>query len=238
MARALAIVQARMSSTRLPGKSVADVDGEPMLVLLLRRLRSASELAEIIVATSTDSDDDQVVAVAREVVTDVHRGPLNDVLARFVGAARGHRGPLVRVTADCPLIDPEVVDEVVRLFTRTAGCVYASNIEPRSYPVGLDVEVFSPAALERADAETQDPADREHVTALMRRELTRFPSANLAFDQDLSDLRWTVDTADDLEFVRAVVSRLGACRHTADWLEILEEVRREPSLADYRGRRG
>src|SRR3954454_15794142 len=112
MARALAIVQARMSSTRLPGKSVADVGGEPMLVLLLRRLKRAQEVERIIVATSTERADDRVEEVAAEVVTDVYRGPLDDVLTRFVGAAAGHPGPLVRITADCPLIDPLVVDEV------------------------------------------------------------------------------------------------------------------------------
>jgi spore coat polysaccharide biosynthesis protein SpsF (cytidylyltransferase family) len=227
-----------MSSTRLPGKSVADVDGEPMLALLLRRLQRAREVERIVVATSTEPADDRVEEVAREVVTDVCRGPLDDVLTRFVGAANGHRGALVRVTADCPLIDPDVVDDVIRLFARTADCVYASNIEPRSYPVGLDVEVFSPATLEWAHAETDDPADREHVTALIRRQLSQLRFANLACNEDLSDLRWTVDTEDDLEFIRAVVSRLGPRRHTAGLLEILAEVRGEPSLADYRGRRG
>jgi len=238
MAQALAIVQARMSSARLPGKSVADVDGEPMLVLLLRRLQRAGEIEQIVVATSTEPADDPVEEVVEEVVTDVYRGPLDDVLTRFVGAAAGHPGPLVRVTADCPLIDPDVVDEVIRLFARTADCAYASNVEPRSYPAGLDVEVFSPATLERADAEARDPADREHVTALVRRERTRFPSANLVSDEYLSGLRWTVDTGDDLEFVRAVVSRLGPRRYTAGLRETLVAGRQEPSLANFRGRRG
>ena len=238
MARALAIVQARMSSSRLPGKSVADVHGEPMLMLLLRRLQRAQEVERIIVATSTESADDRVDEVAREVVTDVHRGPLDDVLTRFVEAAAGHPGPIARVTSDCPLIDPDVVDGVIRLFGRTPGCAYASNVEPRSYPTGLDVEVFSRTTLEWADAETRDPADREHVTALVRRSQSRLPSANLSCEEDLSDLRWTVDTPDDLEFVRAVVPRLGSRRYSAALFEILRAVRQEPSLADFRGRRG
>jgi spore coat polysaccharide biosynthesis protein SpsF len=238
VAGALAIVQARVSSTRLPGKSVANIVGEPMLVLLLRRLQRARELERIVVATSTDSADDRVEEVAKEVVSDIHRGPLDDVLARFVGAAAGHCGPLVRVTADCPLIDPEIVDALVRLFANRASCAYASNIEPRSYPVGLDVEVFSLATLEWADAETRDPVDREHVTALVRRRLGQFPSANLVCEEDLSGLRWTVDTADDLEFVRAVTARLGPRRYAAGLLEILAAVRRKPSLAAFRGCRG
>lgn len=238
MCRALAIVQARVSSTRLPGKSVADIDGEPVLVLLLHRLQRAQEVARIVVATSSEPADDQVEEVARQVVRDVHRGPLHDVLTRFVEAAGDHPGPLVRVTADCPLVDPDVVDEVVRLFASTPDCAYASNVEPRSYPKGLDVEVFSPATLEWADAQTRDPGDREHVTALVRRRLTEFTFANLACDEDLSSLRWTVDTGDDLEFVRAVVARLGPQRSTAGLLEILAAIRREPSLAAFHGRRG
>jgi spore coat polysaccharide biosynthesis protein SpsF (cytidylyltransferase family) len=235
---ALAIIQARVSSTRLPGKSIADVDGEPMLVLLLRRLERADEVERIVVATSTEPEDDVVEEVAREVVANVYRGPLQDVLTRFVGAAEGHRGPLVRVTADCPLVDPQVVDEVIRLFERTSGCAYASNVEPRSYPKGLDVEVFSTETLAWADAETRNQADREHVTALVRRSLAQFPVANLQREVDLSALRWTVDTSDDLEFVRTVVARLGSRRHSAGLLEILAAVRCEPSLAAFRGERG
>jgi spore coat polysaccharide biosynthesis protein SpsF len=238
MLGALAIVQARMSSSRLPGKSIADVDGEPALALLLRRLQRAVEVERIVVATSTEPADDRVEEVARDIVEDVYRGPLDDVLTRFVDAAAGHRGPLVRVTADCPLVDPDVVDEVIRLFRQTPGCAYASNVEPRSYPVGLDVEVIAPATLGWADSETRDLVDREHVTTLIRRSLTQFPVANLTYEEDLSELRWTVDTTDDLEFVRAVVARLGSRRHSAGLFEILEAVRQEPSLADFRGRRG
>jgi len=227
-----------MSSTRLPGKAVVDVGGEPMLMLLLRRLQRACELHRIVVATSTEPADDRIEQVAGQVVTNVYRGPLDDVLARFVGAASDHTGPLVRVTADCPLIDPAVVDQTIRLFERTPGCAYASNVEPRSYPVGLDVEVFSTATLERAAAEADDPADREHVTALIRRNLSQFRSATLVCEHQLSSLRWTVDSAADVEFVRAVVARLGARRHTAGLREILAAVRAEPSLAGFHGRRG
>jgi spore coat polysaccharide biosynthesis protein SpsF (cytidylyltransferase family) len=227
-----------MSSTRLPGKSVADVGGEPMLALLLRRLQLTREVERIVVATSSEAADARVEEVARTVVSTVYRGPLDDVLTRFVGAAAGHRGPLVRVTADCPFIDPMVVDEVIRLFERTPGCHYASNVEPRSYPVGLDVEVFSPETLEWADANTNDAADREHVTALLRRSLSELRSANLVCREQLSGLRWTVDTAADLEFVRDVVARLGSRQDIAGMWEILDAVRAEPSLARFHGRRG
>jgi spore coat polysaccharide biosynthesis protein SpsF (cytidylyltransferase family) len=238
MAGAVAIVQARMSSTRLPGKSIADVGGEPMLALLLRRLQRSREIERIVVATSTEPGDDPIEDVARAIGCDVYRGPRDDVLARFVGAADGVSCALVRVTGDCPLVDPGVVDEVIRLFHRTPNCEYASNVEPRSYPDGLDVEVFSPEILRRVAAEANEPGDREHVTAVIRRELPLLTSAALVCDEQLGELRWTVDTSADLDFVREVVARLGHRRYTAGIQELLTAVRAEPSLVAYRGRRG
>lgn len=232
---ALAVVQARMSSTRLPGKVLADVAGEPMLVLLLRRLGHARAVGEIRVATSTEADDDAVAAAAAATGVGVHRGSLEDVLGRFAGAAAGHPGPIARITADCPLVDPAVVDAVVDLFERTPGCGYASNVEPRTYPDGLDVEVFSASALADADAETTDPREREHVTGLLRRHPDRWPPAALVGDQDLGELRWTVDTAEDLAFVSAVAARLGARRDRAGLEEILDLVRGDPVLASMPG---
>src|SRR3954466_1078765 len=235
---ALAIVQARMSSTRLPGKSAAVVGGEPMLALLLRRLLRAHELGRIVVATSTDDDDDVIEEVARGIGVGVHRGPRDDVFARFAGAGAAPACPAVRVTADCPLIDADVVDDVVRLFRRTPDCAYASNIEPRTYPDGLDVEVVAPKILDQLADEVDDPGDREHVTTAIRRDPSRFPSMSLMCGDRLGDLRWTVDNQEDLDFIRAVVSRLGPRRYAAGLNEILGSVRADPSLANFRGRRG
>jgi spore coat polysaccharide biosynthesis protein SpsF len=235
---ALAVVQARMSSTRLPGKVLADVAGEPMLVLLLKRLARTPSVARIVVATSEDAADDPVAAVAEEAGFDVHRGPLNDVLARFVGAAAGHDGPIVRVTGDCPLTDPAVVDAVVRTFVETPGAMYASNVEERTFPDGLDVEAFSPAALALADRLATDPFDREHVTPVMQRHPDRFPSVSVVGPEPLGDLRWTVDDPSDLEFLRAVAARLGEARHVATMSDVLDAVRRAPSLSGPAGLRG
>jgi spore coat polysaccharide biosynthesis protein SpsF len=227
-----------MSSARLPGKSVADLDGEPALALLLRRLRHARRLERTVVATSTEPADDGIEAVARSVGVDVYRGAHDDVLTRFIEAAGGHPGPLVRVTADCPLLDPGIVDAAIRLFEQTPGCDYASNVEPRSYPIGLDVEVISRGALEWAARTAGGRSDREHVTAVIRRNLSRLRSATLVCQQELGSLRWTLDTLEDLAFLHAVVSRLGARRDTARLDEILATIRRDPSLADCHGRRG
>lgn len=238
MQRVLAIVQARMSSTRLPGKSLADICGEPMLALVLRRLRRSSEVERIVVATSTDPIDDGVESLADGIGYDVYRGSRDDVLSRFVGAAADHSGPLARVTADCPLIDPDVVDHVIDLFRTTPGCAYASNVEPRTYPDGLDVEVVSAEVLREIAGTAVDPSDREHVTAAIRRDPRKYPAAAVVCDEQLGDLRWTVDTKEDLGFVREVVTRLGSRRYSAGMREILAVVREQPSLADYDGRRG
>jgi spore coat polysaccharide biosynthesis protein SpsF (cytidylyltransferase family) len=234
----LAIVQARTSSTRLPGKVLADVGGEPMLALLLRRLRHARTLAGIVVATSDRPDDAPVAELARDLEVEVHRGSLTDALGRFIGALGDRPGPVVRITGDCPLVDAAVVDAAVDLFASAPGLAYASNVDPHTYPDGLDVEVVARDALIAIDGESLDTADREHVTAAVRRDPERFPARNLRAEDDLSGLQWSVDTADDLAFVRAVVKRLGDRRHTADRHEVLAAVRTEPSLAGFAGSRG
>lgn len=233
-----AVVQARLSSTRLPGKALADVGGEPMLALLLQRLERARALDGIVVATSVDARDDQLEHFCRERGTEIVRGPLDDVLGRFVGALRGDERAVVRITADCPLIDPKTVDAVVELFTAEPGTAYAHNIDPRTYPDGLDVEVIAADALRDAGQTATAAADREHVTPAIRRDPKQYPARVLELDPSLGHLRWTVDLPEDLEFVRAVVERLGDRRYDADLDEILAAVRANPSLADFAGVRG
>lgn len=224
-----------MSSSRLPGKSLADIGGEPSLALLLKRLRRARRLGRIVVATSTDAVDDPVAAVARSVGADVGRGPRDDVLRRFLLVLGDHDGPVVRITGDCPLIDPVVVDAVVERFESTPGCAYASNVEPRTFPDGLDVEVVASDALRAIANEDLSLVGREHVTVVVRGQPERFPAVAVMRKPDLGRLRWTVDEAEDLEFVRAVVKRLGERRYQAGIEEILTVVRAEPSLAEFGG---
>jgi spore coat polysaccharide biosynthesis protein SpsF len=235
--RALAVIQARMSSTRRPGKTLADVCGEPLLSLVVKRLRRAALVDRIVIATSTEPEDEEIAALATDLGTDVHRGPRDDVLARYAEAVGPREGTVVRVTGDCPLIDPAVVDAAIELLEGTPGRVYASNVEPRSYPDGLDVEAFSAEVLRSVAAEATDPADREHVTSAIRRDPERWPQAGLPGDLDLAEVRWTVDTDDDLEFVRLVIERLGERRYDAGLEEIRAAVLAEPSLADYGGAR-
>ena len=232
MKDAIVVVQARASSTRLPGKVLADVCGEPLLALLLRRLQHSARAREIVLATSDRPEDDVVADVAVRVGARAYRGALEDVLGRFAGAIGDHAGPVVRVTGDCPLIDPAVVDEAVGLLASIPHCAYASNVEPRTYPDGLDVEVFPAAVLRELDATVTDPSDREHVTLALRRDLGSRLSAALGAPDDgtLAAARWTVDTPQDLAFVREVVKRLADRRYAAGVLEIAAAIERPPAL--------
>jgi spore coat polysaccharide biosynthesis protein SpsF (cytidylyltransferase family) len=224
-----------MSSTRLPGKTLANVEGEPMLALLLHRLERARQPDRIVVATSTDAVDDPVSQLAGALGHAAHRGPRDDVLARLVGSIDEETGTVVRLTGDCPLVDPEVVDAVIDLFRATPRCAYASNVSPRTYPDGLDVEVVAADALRAVSQEPIDAADREHVTSAIRADPGRFTAAALTASPSLGHLRWTVDTVEDLDFVRALVRRLGTRRHTAGMDEILTTVAGDPELAAWPG---
>lgn len=206
----VAVVQARMSSTRLPGKVLADLGGRPVLEWVVSRLRDSRELADVTVATSADSGDDAVADAAAALGAQVVRGPLDDVLGRYAIAARSlDSGGVVRITADCPLIDPAVVDEVVSEW-RAGDADYVANvIEPRTYPVGMDTEVVTAAALLAADAEATDAYDREHVTPFVRSRPERFPQRAVTLDPPRPDVRLTLDTPDDLEHLRAVVAQTG-----------------------------
>ena len=157
------------------------------------------------------------------------------MLASFLGVIGDRPGPVVRITGDCPLLDPHVVDATVELFLSTSGCAYASNVEPRGFPDGLDVEVVDADALRAIAGEDPSPAEREHVTAAIRSQPERFPAASLRGDDELGRLRWTVDDPEDLAFVRAVVARLGDDRYSAGIDEMLAAVRTPPSLASFGG---
>ena len=203
----LVVVQARMGSTRLPGKVLADLGGRPLLVFLLERL--AILPWDRVVATSELDRDDAVAAAATDAGVEVVRGPEQDVLARFALAMETYRPDVVvRLTADCPFTDPELVRAAVEQQQAT-GADYVSNTVVRTFPDGLDVEVVRAPVLAEAAREATEDFDREHVTPFVYRHPERFTHEVLRNDTDLSAERWTVDTAEDLEFVRSVVDRLG-----------------------------
>ena len=206
---AVAILQARMSSTRLPGKVMRPLAGRPMIERQIERLRRCATLERLIVATSEDRSDDPLAEHLAELGVPVFRGSLHDVLGRYVGAARayGVEGTVVRLTADCPLADPEVIDDCVGLRA-ARGVDYASNGRRRTYPRGLDVEAFNVEAWLAAHRESADPYDREHVTPFLYRHPERFTQAELVQARDESGLRWTVDTPEDFAFVERVYEAL------------------------------
>jgi spore coat polysaccharide biosynthesis protein SpsF len=217
------VVQARMTSTRLPGKVLADLEGEPALHILLKRLRRARELQGVVVATSTDPTDDPVAAAARQVGVTAFRGPLEDVLARYALVARAlEPAAVVRITADCPLIDPDVVDRVVGRWRHGDESYVANVIPPRSFPVGMDTEVIDTPALLAADEEADRSYDREHVTPFVRDRPDRFPQAAVRLQPPRDAARLTLDTADDLDRLRRLVAAAGPDASMEELLAALE----------------
>jgi spore coat polysaccharide biosynthesis protein SpsF len=206
----LAILQARMSSSRLPGKVMAPVLGEPMIDRQVERLRRSNRIDELMVATSTEASDDPLAAYCEILGLEVFRGSLNDVLDRFRAAlARRPRATtVIRLTADCPLADPELIDEVID-HHHEVGADYTSNtLGARTYPHGLDAEVIRAGALIEAAERADEPYEREHVTPYIYRRPETFRLAGVARHQSLANLRWTVDVPADLVFVRDVYAKL------------------------------
>jgi|HubBroStandDraft_6_1064221.scaffolds.fasta_scaffold00065_26 spore coat polysaccharide biosynthesis protein SpsF len=227
--KVVAIVQARMGSTRLPGKVLADIQGHPMLWYVIRRTRAVETVDEVVVATTTEPADNAIVAFCREHEVSSFRGSETDVLDRYYHAARQHDAQIVvRITSDCPLIDPEVIDKTVRAFLDEQPD-YASNCVLRTYPRGLDTEVMSFRALELAWGEACQPYQRAHVTPYLYRNPGQFRILSVTGDEDYSACRWTVDTPEDLEFVRAVYARFEGKGFA--WGDVVKLMEREPELA-------
>ncbi len=231
--RTVAIIQARMGSSRLPGKVLKDIGGKPMLLWAVERARRATRVDAVGVATTDDPADDPIAALCTAHEIPVFRGSVFDVLDRFYRAAQAFRADVVvRVTGDCPLIDPGVMDETIAAFFESGVDFAANRLPPpwkRTYPIGLDTEVCSFAGLERAWREAAEPYEREHVMPYFYDQDGRFRVRVVDHDPDYGALRWTVDTPADLELLRQIVERFEG-REDFSWLEVLELVQREPEL--------
>jgi glutamate-1-semialdehyde 2,1-aminomutase len=226
--KVVAIVQARMGSTRLPNKVMKPIGGVPMIELLLARLAKSKEIDQIVLATSTDQRNTPLVEHVQRLGFTCVRGSESDVLDRYLYAARQVQAEIiVRITGDCPLIDVELVDQAVQRF-KSANVDYLSNTSPATYPDGLDTEVFSIQALEQAGRESKDPFDHEHVTPYLRR-ADLFKTAALTHDQDLSSLRWTVDEPADFEVVSKVFQYFAPNMHFS-WTDVLALQRQNPNI--------
>jgi len=225
----VALVQARMGSTRLPGKVLLDLAGRPALAWTVERLSRSRKLSSLMVATSSQPADDAIEDFCLRMKVRCYRGSEDDVLDRFYQAARHSRAEVVvRLTGDNPLIDPLVVDSLIEAFeARQPEVAYVSNANPtRTYPLGQNAEVMSFAALERAWLEDGDPRLREHVTQYIVRHPELFPTYCVTHSPDYSYMRWTLDTRDDLEFLRRVCEAIPGCE--TPWPDIVRVILQHP----------
>ncbi len=222
----VAIVQARMGSTRFPNKVMQQIDGVPLIGRVLERLQGAKRLTKTILATSDSDVEWPLVEYVRTLGYSTFRGNETDVLDRFYCAASLERADVVvRITGDCPLIDPQLVDDVVELLL-SSDVDYASNVNPPTFPDGLDVEAFTFPALERAWQRETDTFSREHVTVAMRSG-SDFARSNLANELDLSALRWTVDEVEDIQVIESVYRHFSP-RHDFSWRDVVQFVYSNP----------
>lgn len=229
------IIQARMTSTRLPGKILKQVGGKPMLAQQIKRLRKCELVDEIVIATTVNKTDDAVANLAKNENVACFRGDEQDVLSRYVGAALQSKADVViRSTADCPLIDAKITDRVIKeLVENSESCDYVSNTEERTYPRGLDVEAFFADTLFRIDRLGKSETAREHVTAYLRSERPDlFLIGHIKDDEDNSDLRLTVDNTEDLELVRRLYDELDLNNTKVSYRELVKYLRDNPELIE------
>lgn len=236
----LAILQARMSSTRLPGKVLRPLAGAPMIQRQVERLRRARRIDRLVVATSDDRSDDVLIEICNATPVAVFRGSLDDVLGRYIGAidAFGEGAEhILRLTGDCPLADPELIDAVIARHLETGADYTANTWGRRSFPKGLDADIVRTAVLREAGAEATDPYEREHVLPFIYRRPQRYDLRGLTQEADEGEVRWTVDTPDDLAFVSAVYDGLYPDNPGFSSDDVRAFVRADPNLATLGGER-
>lgn len=204
----LAILQARVSSTRLPGKVLKPILGMPMIFRQIERIKYAKKIDKLIVATSTDQSDDKLAMVCQEFGVECFRGSLNDVLDRFYQAAQKYKPEhVVRLTGDCPLADPQIIDKVIEYHLQGKYDYTSNTVEP-TYPDGLDAEIMTYSCLQQAWAKAQKQSEREHVTLFIYNNKQMFSLGSVKNNIDLSQLRWTVDEAEDFILVEQIYQEL------------------------------
>jgi spore coat polysaccharide biosynthesis protein SpsF len=229
----LGIIQARMGSTRLPGKVLADIEGRPLIRHVIERSAAATHVDKVVVATTTEPADDALEDYLRALGTDVFRGSIDDVLDRFYRCAAPYAPEIiVRITADDPLKDPEVIDHCVGHLLADRTLDYCSNTLKPSYPEGLDIESFRFAALATAGAEATLASEREHVTPFIWKRPERFRLHNFENDENLSHWRWTVDKPADLELMRAIFAALKDRGNLFSYRDVIALIKRRPELLE------
>ena len=229
--KTVAIVQARMGSVRLPKKVMSDINGTPMIELLLKRLSLSEEIDQIILATSSNKNNKELVEHVKELGFDCYEGSEKDVLSRFAEAAEIFKADIViRITGDCPLIDPNLVDEFVKKF-KESDCDYLCNVNPPTYPDGLDVQITTIDKINEANANAYEEFDREHVMPYISRSETS-KCISLKYSKDLSKNRWTVDEREDLIVARSIFKHFQP-NINFTWLDVLNLKSKKPDLFKY-----
>jgi spore coat polysaccharide biosynthesis protein SpsF len=222
--KTVAIIQARMGSTRLPGKVMKKVAGKSLLEQQLMRVGRCKMLDAVVVATTEKNEDDLIDQECQRLGIDVYRGSEDDVLSRYYYAALEYRADvIVRLTADCPVIDPVIIDRVIGYYhEHYPDYDYVSNTLLRTYPRGMDTEVFSFQALEKAFHQSTDASSREHVTKYIYEHPSEFHLLNVKHYDDLSRFRWTVDTPEDFELISKIIESLVPTKPDYTMKDILE----------------
>lgn len=237
MKKVVAIIQARMGSTRFPGKILKRVQGKTLLEIQLERLKHSTLIQQIVIATTTQEQDNLVVDLCKQLDIDFYRGSEEDVLSRYYEAAVAFKANvIVRLTSDCPLIDPIIVDEVISSYLSKIDSIdYVSNTLERTYPRGLDTEVFSFKALEKTYKEAVLQSDREHVTAYIYSNPNMFRIDQVKGRDDYGNFRWTVDTPEDFELIHRILKELYGDKKPFYMQDIIELLTRYPDWNDING---
>jgi spore coat polysaccharide biosynthesis protein SpsF len=228
--KSLVILQARMSSKRFPGKVMQDVCGEPMIIRQINRISCANSVGKVIVATTKDESDDALSSLLLSKNIEIYRGEIDDVISRFVGILSKHQdSTVVRLTADCPLVMADLIDCMIEEFARI-DCDYLSNTIVPTFPDGLDVEIFDRESLLRLSTLELSKSEKEHVTLGFHNKQNLFKIRNFLSRRDYSDLRWTVDYPQDLEFVRIVYSKFSGLENKFGFNEVLDLIEKNPTI--------
>lgn len=229
--KAVAIIQARMGSTRLPGKVLKKVNDTTLLEYQIERVKRAALIDEIVIATTTNKQDDLIVKFCEKLEISYYRGSEQDVLRRYYEAAQKYEAEIiVRLTSDCPLIDPDLINQVLQFYKENEDSVdYVSNTLERTYPRGLDVEVFSVESLNKAHINAKLPRDREHVTAYIYTNPDKFKLLGIRNDNDYSDYRWTVDTIEDYKLIEKIIIELYTKKKCFSFNDVLQVLEQNPT---------
>ena len=225
-----AIIQARIGSTRLPGKVLSDIEGKPLIWHIIERLKKAKKINKIILATTERKEDKKLISIAKGSAIDFYAGNEKDVLDRFYQAAKENRvNVIVRITSDDPFKDPKIIDKFLGYFLKNKPDYLSNTIKP-TYPEGLDIEIFTLKTAEKAWREAKKISEREHVTPYIWKNPQKFKIKNLTYKKDFSNLRWRIDYPEDLEFAREIYKRIYSKKKIFLMGDILKLLGKEPAL--------